>query len=124
MGGGNFSVLFLELWGTSHYNSYFLNAILEQEDPGESLSDSDKDDDESLEEGCPRADEEDESEDGFFVPDGYLSENEVSIINLLKVANFCAPNCRSWWEVREKNNFLGRLFKIERPRTIASGQCF
>ncbi|XP_015572224.1 chromatin assembly factor 1 subunit FAS1 isoform X2 [Ricinus communis] len=48
----------------------------EEEDPGESLSDCDKDDEEqSLEEGCLK-DDEDESEDGFFVPDGYLSENE------------------------------------------------
>nr|BAJ53153.1 JHL23J11.8 [Jatropha curcas] len=48
----------------------------EEEDPGESLSDCDKDDEEqSLEEGCSKDDEE-ESEDGFFVPDGYLSENE------------------------------------------------
>ncbi|XP_021636875.2 chromatin assembly factor 1 subunit FAS1 isoform X2 [Hevea brasiliensis] len=48
----------------------------EEEDPGESLSDCDKDDEErSLEEGCSK-DEEEESEDGFFVPDGYLSENE------------------------------------------------
>lgn len=51
---------------------------LSQEDPGESLSDCDKDDEgESLEEGCSKSDDEDESEDGFFVPDGYLSENEV-----------------------------------------------
>ncbi|XP_038714317.1 chromatin assembly factor 1 subunit FAS1-like isoform X2 [Tripterygium wilfordii] len=48
----------------------------EEEEPGESLSDCDKDDEDSLEEGLPKADEEDESEDGFFVPDGYLSENE------------------------------------------------
>ncbi|KAK3441270.1 hypothetical protein EUGRSUZ_B01457 [Eucalyptus grandis] len=47
----------------------------EEEDPGESLSDCDKDDEESLDEGCSKADE-DESEDEFFVPDGYLSENE------------------------------------------------
>lgn len=47
-----------------------------QEDPGESLSDCDKDDDE---EGFSKADDEDESEDGFFVPDGYLSEDEVRI---------------------------------------------
>ncbi|KAJ9176069.1 hypothetical protein P3X46_011419 [Hevea brasiliensis] len=45
----------------------------EEEDPGESLSDCDKDDEEqSLEEGCSK----DDDEDGFFVPDGYLSENE------------------------------------------------
>ncbi|KAI9078374.1 hypothetical protein K1719_039593 [Acacia pycnantha] len=45
----------------------------EEEDPGESLSDCDKDEDDSLEE-CSKSD--DESEDGFFVPDGYLSEDE------------------------------------------------
>lgn len=52
-----------------------------QEDPGESLSDCDKDDEESLDEGFSKVDE-DESEDGFFVPDGYLSENEVAIKTL------------------------------------------
>ncbi|CAI0448453.1 unnamed protein product [Linum tenue] len=49
----------------------------EEEDPGESLSDCDKDDEEEhLEEGSSKADDEEESEDGFFVPDGYFSENE------------------------------------------------
>ncbi|CAK7325984.1 unnamed protein product [Dovyalis caffra] len=49
----------------------------EEEDPGESLSDCDKDDgEESLEEEYSKADGEEESEDGFFVPDGYFSENE------------------------------------------------
>ncbi|KAG9142402.1 hypothetical protein Leryth_020804 [Lithospermum erythrorhizon] len=49
----------------------------EEEEPGESLSDCDKDDeDETLEGGCPRGEDEEESEDGFFVPDGYLSEDE------------------------------------------------
>ncbi|KAF5180370.1 Chromatin assembly factor 1 subunit fas1 [Thalictrum thalictroides] len=48
----------------------------EEEDPGESLSDCDKDDEEeNLVEGNVRADDEG-SEDGFLVPDGYLSENE------------------------------------------------
>ncbi|KAL3833932.1 hypothetical protein ACJIZ3_008668 [Penstemon smallii] len=48
----------------------------EEDEPGESLSDCDKDDvDESME-GHLMGDDEDESEDGFFVPDGYLSENE------------------------------------------------
>ncbi|PIA29636.1 hypothetical protein AQUCO_05800036v1 [Aquilegia coerulea] len=48
----------------------------EEEDPGESLSDCDKDEEEeSLVEGIVRADDEG-SEDGFLVPDGYLSENE------------------------------------------------
>ncbi|GMI84535.1 FASCIATA 1, NUCLEOSOME/CHROMATIN ASSEMBLY FACTOR GROUP B, FUGU 2 [Hibiscus trionum] len=48
----------------------------EEEEPGESLSDCDKDEEEEIGEGCSKADDEDESEDGFFVPDGYLSENE------------------------------------------------
>ncbi|XP_071712026.1 chromatin assembly factor 1 subunit FAS1-like [Rutidosis leptorrhynchoides] len=48
----------------------------EEEEPGESLSDCDKEEDESMEENVTKADDEDESEDGFFVPDGYLSENE------------------------------------------------
>ena len=52
--------------------------LILQEDPGESLSDCDKDDEENLEEeGCAKAEEDEDSEDGFFVPDGYLSENEV-----------------------------------------------
>ncbi|XP_031105672.1 chromatin assembly factor 1 subunit FAS1 [Ipomoea triloba] len=50
----------------------------EEEEPGESLSDCDKDEVESLDEECTRGDDGDdeESEDGFFVPDGYLSEDE------------------------------------------------
>ncbi|ONK72400.1 uncharacterized protein A4U43_C04F19030 [Asparagus officinalis] len=49
----------------------------EEEEPGESLSDCDKDvDEERLEEETLKFDDEEESEDGFFVPDGYLSENE------------------------------------------------
>ncbi|KAI4350185.1 hypothetical protein L6164_010691 [Bauhinia variegata] len=46
----------------------------EEEDPGESLSDCDKDEEENLQE-CSKSDD-DESEDGFLVPDGYLSEDE------------------------------------------------
>lgn len=48
-----------------------------KEDPGESLSDCDKDDkdEEECQEECSKSDG--ESEDGFFVPDGYLSEDEV-----------------------------------------------
>ncbi|GMI78848.1 FASCIATA 1, NUCLEOSOME/CHROMATIN ASSEMBLY FACTOR GROUP B, FUGU 2 [Hibiscus trionum] len=47
----------------------------EEEEPGESLSDCDKDEEEFCE-GGSKADDEDETEDEFFVPDGYLSENE------------------------------------------------
>jgi chromatin assembly factor 1 subunit A len=46
-----------------------------QEDPGESLSDCEKDADEVLEEDSKITDE--EEEDSFVVPDGYLSDNEV-----------------------------------------------
>lgn len=43
------------------------------------MSDFDKDDEEENIESneTPKAEDEDESEDGFVVPDGYLSENEV-----------------------------------------------
>ncbi|KAH9622774.1 hypothetical protein KSS87_007370 [Heliosperma pusillum] len=51
----------------------------EEEEPGESLSDSEKEDEENLDEGSCKGDDEEESEDGFFVPDGYLSENEVKM---------------------------------------------
>lgn len=53
--------------------------LTSQEEPGESLSDCDKDEVESLEGECSRGDDEEESEDGFFVPDGYLSEDEVCL---------------------------------------------
>eukprot|EP01018_Ginkgo_biloba_P022362 Gb_14629 [translate_table: standard] len=53
----------------------------EEEDPGESLSDCDKDDEEeNIESEKEKVkvddDDDDDSDDGFFVPDGYLSENE------------------------------------------------
>ncbi|KAG8078738.1 hypothetical protein GUJ93_ZPchr0007g4278 [Zizania palustris] len=54
----------------------------EEEDPGESLSDCEKDNDEAMEEDSKTTD--DESEDGFVVPDGYLSDNEgIQIESLL-----------------------------------------
>ncbi|KAM7273317.1 hypothetical protein ACFE04_027981 [Oxalis oulophora] len=51
----------------------------EEEDPGESLSDSDKEGEDEISEGVSKADDDDESEDGFFVPDGYLSEDEGQV---------------------------------------------
>eukprot|EP01018_Ginkgo_biloba_P037348 Gb_13173 [translate_table: standard] len=51
----------------------------EEDEPGESLSDCDKDDEEEsfeAEKEKAKDEEDDDSEDGFFVPDGYLSENE------------------------------------------------
>lgn len=60
---------------------------IEQEEPGESLSDCEKDEEEDIEGGSTKADDEEESEDGFFVPDGYLSENEV--INEILLPGTC-----------------------------------
>ncbi|KAL8171879.1 hypothetical protein V2J09_023683 [Rumex salicifolius] len=48
----------------------------EEEEPGESLSECDKDEEENFEEGLLKGEDGDESEDGFLVPDGYLSESE------------------------------------------------
>ncbi|XP_073125630.1 chromatin assembly factor 1 subunit FAS1 isoform X2 [Henckelia pumila] len=48
----------------------------EEDEPGESLSDCDKDDEDETLERQVKGDDDDESEDGFFVPDGYLSANE------------------------------------------------
>ncbi|XP_047332081.1 chromatin assembly factor 1 subunit FAS1-like [Impatiens glandulifera] len=63
----------------------------EEEEPGENLSDSDKDDeDEIIEEGSSKADCEDNSEDGFLVPDGYLSENEG--IQISEMESDCKMN--------------------------------
>lgn len=51
-----------------------------KEEPGESLSDCEKDcekDEEECQEESSKSDG--ESEDGFFVPDGYLSDDEVEV---------------------------------------------
>ncbi|XP_004492868.1 chromatin assembly factor 1 subunit FAS1 [Cicer arietinum] len=53
----------------------------EEEEPGESLSDCEKDEEECQDEGS-KSDA--ESEDGFFVPDGYLSEDEVAQLDKLE----------------------------------------
>ncbi|KAL5783773.1 hypothetical protein ACOSP7_008802 [Xanthoceras sorbifolium] len=72
----------------------------EEEDPGESLSDCDKDDEEErLKEGSSKADDEEDSEDGFFVPDGYLSEDEGVEVDRMEVdltvgETKCSPNCK------------------------------
>lgn len=62
-----------------------------QEEPGESLSDCERDkDDEVLDEDNMKEDSDDESDDGFFVPDGYLSENEVFFFHQsLHLNRFC-----------------------------------
>ncbi|KAI3783743.1 hypothetical protein L1987_42829 [Smallanthus sonchifolius] len=70
----------------------------EEEEPGESLSDCEKEEDENMEENLSKADDEDESEDGFFVPDGYLSENEgvdVDRMDNIEVVDDAksTPNC-------------------------------
>ncbi|PRQ41488.1 putative chromatin assembly factor 1 subunit A [Rosa chinensis] len=83
----------------------------EEEDPGESLSDCDKDDEgESLEEGCSKADDEDESEDGFFVPDGYLSENEGVEVDRMETDITCeetkSPSCKQDSESEKFSSLL------------------
>lgn len=62
--------------------------MIEQEEPGESLSDCEKDEEEGSMEEQLKVDDEDEIEDGFFVPDGYLSENEVIYNFSLRSPNF------------------------------------
>lgn len=48
-----------------------------QEESGESLFTSEMDEEDISEDANVRAEDEGGSEDGFLVPDGYLSENEV-----------------------------------------------
>lgn len=59
----------------------------EEEEPGESLSDCDKDtEEERLEDEKLKIDDEEESDDDFIVPDGYLSESEgVQVDNMHKI---------------------------------------
>ncbi|RRT69900.1 hypothetical protein B296_00031950, partial [Ensete ventricosum] len=54
--------------------TYFFDLV--QEDPGESLSDCEKDVEEILDAENLKDEDDIESEDSFVVPDGYLSENE------------------------------------------------
>ncbi|XP_047328763.1 chromatin assembly factor 1 subunit FAS1-like isoform X2 [Impatiens glandulifera] len=94
----------------------------EEEEPGESLSDCDKDDDEEvLEEGSSKVDGEDDSEDDFFVPDGYLSEDEgVQVVgmesdNIMDTADN-VPDCKIDPENEQKMHVLLRqqkhMFKL------------
>ncbi|RZC94302.1 hypothetical protein C5167_029867 [Papaver somniferum] len=58
----------------------------EEEEPGESLSDCEKDEEEDIsDEANVIVEDEDGSEDGFFVPDGYLSENEGVHVDSMEV---------------------------------------
>lgn len=58
----------------------WLHFLVQPDDQGESLSDSDGED-EDLKDGQGQGDEdgdgEEDEEDGFVVPDGYLSDDEV-----------------------------------------------
>lgn len=77
-----------------------------QEDPGENLSDYNEDDEETLED-CSKVDEE-ESEDGFFVPDGYLSEDEVNSSGFLTVT---IPNTlKTYQETTAENTLVPFMF--------------
>ncbi|XP_027085917.2 chromatin assembly factor 1 subunit FAS1 isoform X1 [Coffea arabica] len=83
----------------------------EEEEPGESLSDCEKDgEEESLDEGCSRDDGDDESEDGFFVPDGYLSEDEGVEVDKLEV-NHLVEETKSSPSSKEAVNQLFRQQK-------------
>lgn len=82
----------------------------EEEEPGESLSDSEKDEEEILHEGSLKADEE-ESEDGFFVPDGYLSENEGvetdrTINNVAAETTDSSPSGKPEAEIEEYSGWI------------------
>nr|KYP64197.1 hypothetical protein KK1_018787 [Cajanus cajan] len=75
----------------------------EEEEPGESLSDCDKDEEECQEE-CSKSD--DESEDGFFVPDGYLSEDEGAQVDRMEIDDDIEgadspPSCKDDRETEE-----------------------
>ncbi|KAK7394636.1 hypothetical protein VNO78_15169 [Psophocarpus tetragonolobus] len=75
----------------------------EEEEPGESLSDCDKDEEECQEE-CSKSDE--ESEDGFFVPDGYLSEDEGAQVDRMEIDDGIegadsSPSCKNDTESEE-----------------------
>ncbi|XP_076903958.1 chromatin assembly factor 1 subunit FAS1-like [Bidens hawaiensis] len=84
----------------------------EEEEPGESLSDCEKEeDDDTMEDNLSKAEDEDESEDGFFVPDGYLSENEgVEVDRMdhgeITVDGKSSPNC-----VQNETEEFAVLFK-------------
>ncbi|KAG2602555.1 hypothetical protein PVAP13_5KG696100 [Panicum virgatum] len=78
----------------------------EEEDPGESLSDCEKDGDEVMEEDSKITDED---EDSFVVPDGYLSDNEgIQIESLLddKDAEACSSPTGQCTEVEEFRSLL------------------
>ncbi|XP_022718437.1 chromatin assembly factor 1 subunit FAS1 [Durio zibethinus] len=81
----------------------------EEEEPGESLSDCDKDEEESSE-GCSRADDDDdEIEDEFFVPDGYLSENEGVQVDRMETDVPVEETQCSHISEKEKNEEFGAL---------------
>lgn len=82
----------------------------EEEEPGESLSDCDKDaDEERLEEENLKIEDEEESEDDFFVPDGYLSEDEgVEVDNKSDDETGSSPSDRPEVESEEIRLLLQR----------------
>ncbi|KAJ9546075.1 hypothetical protein OSB04_025782 [Centaurea solstitialis] len=105
----------------------------EEEEPGESLSDCDKeDDDETIEENLSKVDDEDESEDGFFVPDGYLSENEGVEVERMDHSNLVedtksSPSCVQleteelfvlFRQVKHLNSLTEHALRKNRPLVI------
>lgn len=100
MGRGQYLVNLRTFYLLCYLLMYLLicSPLFIQEDPGESLSDCEKDkEEEELEEENPKTEEE-ESEDSFVVPDGYLSEDEVNLlffkqVLLLKLLGFGLCTC-------------------------------
>ncbi|KAI3470376.1 hypothetical protein Pfo_027039 [Paulownia fortunei] len=104
-----------------------------EDEPGESLSDCDKDDEDESMEGHLKDDDEDESEDGFFVPDGYLSENEGVKADELESGDLVEevrnpPNseqqvqseefCALLWQQKYLNNLTEHALKKNQPLVI------
>ncbi|KAI3762306.1 hypothetical protein L1987_52731 [Smallanthus sonchifolius] len=105
----------------------------EEEEPGESLSDCEmEEDDENMEENLSKADDEDESEDGFFVPDGYLSENEGVEVDRMDHSDLVedaknSPNCAQieteelsilFKQIKHLNTLTGHALRKNKPLLI------
>ncbi|KAF6156109.1 hypothetical protein GIB67_024079 [Kingdonia uniflora] len=83
----------------------------EEEDPGESLSDSEKDPEtDLLEEGSLRTEDDDGSEDGFLVPDGYLSDNEGVQVDSMHIGIADDDDVRS--SPKCKQDLEGEEFRV------------
>ncbi|XP_043705397.1 chromatin assembly factor 1 subunit FAS1-like [Telopea speciosissima] len=84
----------------------------EEEEPGESILDCDNDDEEeSVEEWNQTSNDKDGSDNGFLVPDGYLSENEGVQLDRMEFdmvddEAISSPSCKQDSESEEVRAFL------------------